>query len=55
MRDYPYIEYFPTLQELNMLKDWNASVYMMLWELVYYFNISIDITESKGVFAWYNE
>lgn len=32
--DYPYEEYFSTLQELSMLNDQNALVYMMLWELV---------------------
>lgn len=53
--DYLYEEYFPLLQELNMLKDQNASVCMILWELVYHFHISIDDAGSKGAFVWYKK
>lgn len=35
------------LQELSMLNDQNASVYMILCELVCYFHISIDVTGRK--------
>lgn len=54
MGDYPYKEYILTLQELCMLKNQNAPIYMMLWELDCHFHISISITSSKGVFIWYN-
>lgn len=54
MGDYPYEEYFLTQQELNVLKDQNALVYMM-WELVYHFHIGVDITRLKGAFVWHKK
>lgn len=43
------------LQELSILKDQNASVYMTFWELFCYFHIGIDITGSKGAFEWHKK
>lgn len=36
------------MQELSTLKDHNALVYMMLWELVFHFHNGVNITETKG-------
>lgn len=55
MGDYPHEEYFPTPQELNMLKDQNFSVYIILWELVFHFHISIDVTGSKEDIIWHKK
>lgn len=48
MGNYPYEGYSPRLQELCMLKDWNASMYMILWELACHFHICADVTGQRG-------
>lgn len=51
MGDHPYEEYVLILQELKVLKNQNSSAYMMLWELVYHFHLSIDVIGLKRAFV----
>lgn len=38
-----------------MLKDQNASVYIILWESICQFHIVVDVTRLKGAFVWHKK